>query len=162
MAIFADATGRKWAVDINVPSMKRVKESTGKHLGKLLENECALLHEITSDAILFSDVLRAICAKQITEQRMADDDFDALLGGDVAEKAVEAFWEAVVDFSPSRIRQALRTLATKGDELRTTAANRLTELLPKIANTNAGEILDAICTPTASGSLGSSVFIPKS
>lgn len=159
MARFVDAMGRDWSVEINVPAMRRVKELTGKHLGKLLENECALFSEITSDPILFADVLRAICSPQITERNLTAEQFEESLAGDAAERAAEAFWGAVVDFSPSRIRQPLRDLATKGEQLRTEAAKRLTELIPQLP-TDLVDLLAATSSPTASGSPASSESTP--
>jgi len=161
MARFVDAIGRDWSVEINVPAMKRVKELTGKHLGKLLENECALFSEITSDPILFADVLRAICAPQITDRDLTAEQFEESLAGDAAERAAEAFWGAVVDFSPSRIRPALLDLAKKGDQLREAAAKRLTELLQQMP-TNLPDLLEKTSLPTVSGSPASSEFTPAS
>ena len=162
MATFRDNAGREWSLAINIPVMKRVREKTGKHLGNVLKDDCALLMEIVEDVILFADVLRAMLWDQLRKQAVSDDEFDDALIGDASEDAVKAFWDAIVDFSPSRTRETLRSLASKSEQVRELAVSRAGPRLAKFMSLEPQVILDAISSKSAIVLPGSSESTPAS
>lgn len=155
MAIFKDATGDEWNVNLNVPVMKTVKEQTGYHLGFLLKDGMKLLSEITSDPIIFADVFRAMCSDQIKQRGITDNEFFLRLDGDAATSAVESLWKAIEDFYPSQIRQAMRDLASKADQVRDLAMKQIEQSVSEFQKVEPGAILTAIFSQTATGSQAS-------
>ncbi|WP_020473385.1 hypothetical protein [Zavarzinella formosa] len=160
MASFKDGKNREWTVLINVPVIKRVLTKTGKNLGDLLKNECALLMEITASPVLFADVLASMCGPQIAASGITEEDFQESLAGDAGEPAVQAFWDALVDFSPPRTRETLRSLGVKSEQVRQLAMTRAGESLAKFMEMTPEKILNTISSNIATGSPESSASNP--
>lgn len=143
MATFKDSTGQEWRLEFSVPVMKRVKERTGYHLGRLLDNECALLTEITGDIITFVDVLWAMVEGQAATAGVTDQQFGERITGDVFAAAEGSFWEALKDFSPSRTRPLIAALMTKGREVQAALEPRISQALEAIERMTAEEMIQA-------------------
>jgi len=140
--------------------MRLVKEQTGYHLGFLLKDQMKMLSEITSDPLIFADVFRALCSEQIKERGLSDHEFYLTLDGDGAVDATQALWSALEDFSPSQIREALRNLANKADQVKELAILQIAEKSKEFAEMDPEKILTAIYTRTVSDSLESSASTP--
>ncbi len=160
MAKFKDSAGREWSLAINVPVMKRVQERTGVHLGKLFNDDCKLLQEVTSDAITFGAVLHAMIEPQAKAAGVDEDSFLEALDADAIESAGDALLAAVQDFSPSRMRPLIAALRTKGQELATLAGAGMAEAATKIEAMQPTMILNSISTSNVSASPVSSESIP--
>ena len=158
MAKFKDSTGREWVLTINVPVMKRVQDRTGYHLGKLFNDDCKILQEITSDAIIFSGVLYAMVAPQAAG--LGEDDFLEALDADAIAAAGDALLEAVQDFSPSRTRPLIAALRNKGQQVLSLTNQGMAEAVEKINEMNPAKILNSISTSNVSAPLASSESIP--
>ncbi len=158
MAKFKDSTGREWVLTINVPVMKRVQDRTGYHLGKLFNDDCKILQEITSDAIIFAGVLYAMVAPQAGG--LAEDDFLEALDADAIAAAGDALLEAVQDFSPSRTRPLIAALRNKGQQVLSLTNEGMQEAVGKIDAMNPAMILSSISTLNVSAPLASSESIP--
>jgi hypothetical protein len=107
---FRDQTGRAWIVNVTVPDLKRVRESTGEALGKM---DLQKLLEMVADPERFVDVLFALVGGQRVD--VTGEDFGRSLGGDSLESAQTVFLRAWADFCPSRGRTLLLTLAEKAE-----------------------------------------------
>ena len=136
MAAFKDRHGREWHFEITPYSMKRVKELTGVHMGKLLDDELKPLNDLLSDAIQFVDVMYCLCKPQCDSDGVTDEQFGMSLVGDPLEAAAEAFMEALADFFPTRQGKILRKLAETSQQLRTVLANQVEERLDEIKRTS--------------------------
>jgi len=158
VAKFKDSTGKEWVLTINVPVMKRVQDRTGYHLGKLFNDDCKILQEITSDAIIFSGVLYAMVAPQAGG--LAEDDFLMALDADAIASAGDALLEAVQDFSPSRTRPLIAALRNKGQQVLSLTNEGMQEAVGKIDAMNPATILNSISTSNVSAPLASSESIP--
>ena len=158
MAKFKDSTGREWVLTINVPVMKRVQDRTGYHLGKLFNDDCKILQEITSDAIIFAGVLYAMVAPQAAG--LVEDDFLMALDADAIASAGDALLEAVQDFSPSRTRPLIAALRNKGQQVLSLTNEGMQEAVGKIDAMNPAMILNSISTSNVSAPLASSESIP--
>ena len=158
MAKFKDSSGREWVLTINVPVMKRVQDRTGYHLGKLFNDDCKILQEITSDAIIFSGVLYAMVAPQAAG--LGEDDFLEALDADAIAAAGDALLEAVQDFSPSRTRPLIAALRNKGQQVLSLTNQGMAEAVEKINEMNPAKILNSISTSNVSAPLASSESIP--
>ena len=158
MAKFKDSAGREWVLTINVPVMKRVQDRTGYHLGKLFNDDCKILQEITSDAIIFSGVLYAMVAPQAAG--LGEDDFLEALDADAIAAAGDALLEAVQDFFPSRTRPLIAALRNKGQQVLSLTNQGMAEAVEKINEMNPAKILNSISTSNVSAPLASSESIP--
>jgi hypothetical protein len=158
VAKFKDSTGREWVLTINVPVMKRVQDRTGYHLGKLFNDDCKILQEITSDAIIFAGVLYAMVAPQAAG--LVEDDFLMALDADAIASAGDALLEAVQDFSPSRTRPLIAALRNKGQQVLSLTNEGMQEAVGKIDAMNPAMILNSISTSNVSAPLASSESIP--
>lgn len=127
---FKDSAGREWLVEINPWTMQQVREKTDFPLGKLLDNKLALLKTLMDDGgVLFFKVLYVLCEDQAKKIGVTNEHFGRSLDGDSLEGAFDAFWDAYADFSPSHLREVLREVAAKGNEIgQTMASQALTQL----------------------------------
>jgi hypothetical protein len=157
---FKDSFGRDWLLTINVPVMKRVQDRTGYHLGKLFNDECKLLQEVTSDAIIFGSVLFAMVEPQAKSANVEEESFLESLNADTIEAAGDALLVAVQDFSPSRTRPLIAALRNKGQELAMLSNAGMAQAVSKIEAMTATEILKPISTSDVSASPESSESIP--
>lgn len=150
MAKFADAKGRAWEVLISVGSIRRVRDRLKIDLSKLIDDDFAVLTQVTADLVTLCDVLYVLVEPQATPAGVSDVEFGESLDGDSLERGADALYEAFATFSHSRIREPLLTLAQKGREVRAAATERMEA---------AGAALAAYST-TATGSPASSASTP--
>jgi hypothetical protein len=160
VARFTDNAGRIWELAINVPVMKRVQDRTGFHLGKLLNDECAVLKEVTGDPINFCAVLFVMVEPQAKAAGIDDEAFGAALAGDAADAASDAFLKAIEDFCPSRTRPLIAALRAKGRELDDLMTAAIPEGVKAIQAMSTTTILNSISTPSASAPRASSEYTP--
>lgn len=160
MAKFKDSEGREWLLTINVPVMKRVQDRTGFHLGKLFNDDCKILQEITGDVITFGSVLYAMVEPQAKAANVSEDAFLESLSADAIDAAGDALLEAVQDFSPSRTRPLIAALRNKGREVIGLTNEGMAEAVGKINAMNPAMILNSISTSNVSAPLASSESIP--
>lgn len=139
---FKDTEGRDWHLSVTTWHLKAVRDRTGVHLGKLLDDGLRPFRELVGDPIAFVDVLYVLCQEQADKRGVTDQEFGRALGGDVLEAAGLAFEEAYLLFCPSRTRQILTPLLTKA---RAAVETRHLEMVKKIAEID----LDSITTPSA-------------
>jgi hypothetical protein len=115
VAVFKDAEGREWLVNLDGPNIIAIRKECGINpiSGDAYE-------ELYSDPIRLGEVLAVICREQISKHAsgITSDQFKAGIRGDAIDRARQAFHEAQLDFSPSREREVLRALAAKMDKLR--------------------------------------------
>lgn len=155
MAMFKDADGCEWDLVINVPVMKRVQARTGHHLGKLLNDDCKLLGEITGDPVEFANVLYAMCESQCKVAGVSEEQFGEGLAGDAFDAASNAFLKAIEDFCPSRTRPLIAALRVKGQEVAGLMNQGASEAVAKIQAMDAKVILNSISTPSVGNVPGS-------
>jgi hypothetical protein len=160
VAKFKDSAGREWVLTINVPVMKRVQDRTGYHLGKLFNDDCKILQEITSDAIIFAGVLYAMVVPQATAVNVSEDAFLESLNADAIAAAGDALLEAVQDFSPSRTRPLIAALRNKGQQVLSLTNEGMAEAVGKIDAMNPAMILNSISTSNVSEPRASLESIP--
>lgn len=141
MAAFVDRHNRQWSLEITPYSMKRVKELTGVHLGKILADEMKPLSDLLLDPIAIVDVLYALCVPQCEQKGITDEQFGQALVGDSFESAVEALLIAIQDFFPNRQKELLAKLFSKGRQIEQALVEKAQQEIDK---------LDATCIVSAS------------
>ena len=128
MAAFEDKTGRVWAVDITVGTVKRVRSLLGEDLMDVVGGG-DLLERIVSDPVLLADMLYVICRPQAELENVTDDDFGAALAGDAIDAATKAFLEGLTDFFPQRRARLMKIALQKMETLQNKAEAMVEDLL---------------------------------
>lgn len=127
MKSFADAQGQSWTFDINVASLRRVKDATDIDLTKLVDRKADVFPRLAGDLFILYDVVTVLLKPQLEERQLTAEQFGALLDEDVAERAVTALVEAIIDFFQEGKRMLLRRAFAKvtqaADHRRTTTLN---------------------------------------
>jgi hypothetical protein len=112
MGSFKDAKGRKWAIEIDVGTIKRVRDLTGFELLSIVEHDGAALDKLRDDVVLLVNVLYAICEPQANSygpwwrrllgigRGISDEEFGRGLRGDCIERAWELIIEGMARFFP--------------------------------------------------------------
>lgn len=115
MATFKDELGRAWHLRLDVPTIRRVRSRTQYDLATMFTERG--LVDLTADVCLLVDVLACLCAGQIEEQGLTEEDFAVGLVGDAIEAAVHALVDAGIDFLPRAQRSVNRALWVKVTEV---------------------------------------------
>ena len=155
MREFTDTTGRKWAVEVNATTLKRVRGLLDINLLTVLEDECKLLADLHSDPILLVDVLYVLCRDQAEKAGVSDEDFGRAMSGDVIEAGLAALLEELTSFFPKPqhrqvMGQALAKLRRIQEVVLTDAAGRLEAI---DVDSTAKSVIDSFTSsPASSGS----------
>jgi len=119
---FKDATGRHWAVRVDVGAVKRVRSALGVDLmqvsgkGTGEGREPSVLERLASDPVLLVDVIYVLCRDQAVAAGVSDEQFGAAMAGDALDGAVKAMLAAIVDFFPNpRERAALKRVLSAAE-----------------------------------------------
>lgn len=135
MSSFIDTAGRRWAVEVNTVTAKRVRKTLNVDVLRLFDDQMKPLGELLSNPIDFVDVLYVLCQEEADRRDVSDEDFGRSLGGGTLDKAADAFLEALADFFPPERGKALRTAFNKVRKasliLTEQAQKRLDELSPE-------------------------------
>lgn len=113
MASFTDATGRTWAVNIDVTTIRRLRSALDVNLLDMVEDEGKLLSQLLTDPVLLVDMIYVICKPQADQHNLSDEDFGRALVGDAIDRATDALLEALSAFFPSQRGALLRRLVEK-------------------------------------------------
>jgi len=100
MKLFKDTEGREWTVNVNVATIKRVRDLVDVDLLALADGE--LFAKLISDPVLLCDTVFAVCKPEADKKGIVDTDFGESMSGDTIEAATNALLEEIVNFCPSR------------------------------------------------------------
>jgi len=150
----------EWIVKVDGPKALQVRaEVEGLDI---VARDASQFELLTKDVLKAQQVLWVLCRDQAAQKGIDRDQFMALLGGDVGEAAGIALIEAIIDFFPSRQREALRQMLAANLEAEAAmhdhVQNRLKEapLAKRIATKGIEEIdkalADLLGTPLSSAS----------
>lgn len=127
MKTFVDNNGKTWTININVATIKRVKDLLGVNLMEAITGD--LITKLEDDVILFVDVLYCVCKQEADANNISDEMFGASLAGDSLEQATEAFLTDLIDFFPAAKRQIFRKAFQKQKEAETMAVQKMDKKL---------------------------------
>ena len=139
MKTFTDAASRTWTVNVNVATVKRVKELLEIDLTKLIDDKAKPLAELISDPIKLVDVVYVLCKTQADAEKVSDEDFGRAMWGDSIYAAADAFLGAWIDFHPANKREALANIITKSRQLDDRMAQAALENINRI---DVGKVFD--------------------
>ncbi len=106
MKIFKDNKNRKWEIEVNIFTVKLVKDLLGVNIVDLKDDET--MSKIKNDMIFIIDVIFVLCKEQADKLGISDEEFAKGLMGDPLENAVSAFIEAWTDFFPEATRKRMK------------------------------------------------------
>ena len=121
MKTFRDTADREWTVEINVSTLKRVKDLAGVDLTTLIRPNEPTFKNLSTDMFQLFDVLVALVKPQLDQRQITADAFGQALDENSVEAAVTALLEGVIDFFQADKRAILRRALLK----MTTAADRV-------------------------------------
>ena len=115
MRSFKDSEGRSWDINLNIATLKRVKNADIDHgrgvdllnLDTAEKNESPLVTRLAMDIALLCDVIYVCIQPQAVKREINDEQFGEALGGEVIVKARTAFFEELADFFQSVGRKEL-------------------------------------------------------
>ena len=108
---FRDAEGREWHLSLSIGLARRIKDEVGVDFGQLADGK--LLAELGTDPEKLCSALWLMCEKQAERQSVTPEGFAESLDGDAIDGAMEALVEAIVLFTRSHLRNAMRTMFSK-------------------------------------------------
>jgi len=111
MKTFVDNAGRTWSVQVNIGTVKRVRDLVKVNLLEVIEGK--LLEKLISDPILLCDVIYCLCQSEAETRNVTDVDFGKAMAGDAIEYATTALLEELVDFFPDGRRRVLNKALAK-------------------------------------------------
>lgn len=131
---FCDASGRNWAIVMNLGSAKRVLEKTGVDLlnpaalvkfndaGELDEYR-SLTTRLATDDILVGEIIAALIQKQARERNLSDDELLEIFDGETTMNARAAFLKEYNAFFTARgnypMRRMTETLIERHEAMKT-------------------------------------------
>jgi len=125
---FRDSEGRQWDVEVDVVTIKRVRDSLGVNLLELATEE-SKLPERFNDPVFCVDVLYTLCRDQADKRNVSDEKFGRSLTIDAIEEASDALMEGVIDFFRRDVRAAYRKVLDATRKVRAAHAKKLTEAM---------------------------------
>ena len=113
MHSFQDKNGKKWNIELNVGTAKRVKSECEIDLVNVItmsrdgKAQASPLERLAEDPILLVDVLFSLCKEQAKESGIDDFAFAELFNADAVEQSSNALMEEIINFSQPAKRKAL-------------------------------------------------------
>ena len=163
MKTFIDKKNRKWELELNVGSARRVKDETGVNMLNLLSLESngrastEPLEKLIDDPFALVNVLYALCRKQAEKENISDEDFAEIFDADVIEAATNALIEEIINFSPAAKRKALTKFYQTAQRI---AAAKEAELEKTLNDGTLDAKIEEEMKKLYTGSQASSVSIP--
>jgi len=117
MREFRDNVGRAWSIEINVASLKRVKNLVGLNILDMLDPSSNVRQKI-ADPCVMADVLYALVMPQADARSINDEQFGAALVGESIDAGCNALREECLDFFQSDRRASLRAVMVAEDQYR--------------------------------------------
>jgi hypothetical protein len=151
MSMFTDAKGREWEIPHFDPfAIEDVKQECDvslyelpqklQELGALLQNTPKFAHVLW---VLVRDQAKG---RDIDQRNFAR----GLIGGDVLEKAGEAFWQEILFFSPKATRELLEKLANQARSLQADSLPKVEQrVIENLTNLYGASPASPVSTPEA-------------
>jgi hypothetical protein len=103
---FSDSQGDRWDLRLDIGLARRIRDVLGVDL---VNHGGDAIERLGRDVFLLVDVLFLTCEAQAASRGVSDEQFGRRLAGDAIAAAVDAFMEALANFTPSP-RRAILTM----------------------------------------------------
>lgn len=118
MAVFRDKTGRDWHVDINVSSLRRIRDGgLGVDLLDITDERKRVAARLMEDPLLLVGVLYEICRPEISIRNVTATEFGESFDGDAIDSAVDALLESLANFIPRHRGRVMAQAAVQAMKL---------------------------------------------
>lgn len=113
MSSFLDKNSRKWIIEVNVGTARRVKTECNIDLLNSIEFkedgtvDMGVLEEIGKDIYNFVGLLWSLCHPQAEKDGIGEEAFAEAFNADVVENAFDALLKEIINFFPPAKRQML-------------------------------------------------------
>jgi hypothetical protein len=115
MAVYQDRTGREWHVDINVASLRRVRDSElSVDLLDITDESKGLAARLFDDPVLLVGVLFEVCRPEAERLGTTPTEFGEAFDGEAIDKATTALLESLANFIPRHRGRAMAQAAVQG------------------------------------------------
>lgn len=148
MKTFRDGNGKEWVIEINVTSIKRVRDLAGFDLLEVVEG--TLIDKLIRDPVLLCDVIYAACKPEADARGIDDRQFGQAMFGDAIAHASDALLEELVNFCQNPRDRAILAKVLEKTRVAMDKARDLIE-----ARLNSGEIEKAVDRVLASANASS-------
>ena len=134
MHTFSDKNGKKWTIDVNLGTARRVLSGCGVDLLHLIDineekSDMSGLDRIASDPFLLFQVIYILCERQVNQSGIGEDEFAELFDSDSIQAATDALVQEVINFSHPAKRKMLTVVYSKMVALREEQTRHLEEIL---------------------------------
>lgn len=141
---FRDGAGRVWNLAINIGLARRVRDEMAVDFGQVTDGQ--LFITLSDSPEKLAGTLWLLVERQAERQSVTPEDFAESLDGDALDGAMEALAEAIILFSRSHQRQAVRTLLKKTMVAQEKIAKAAEEWIEANADRITGEVIDQAIT----------------
>ena len=132
MAQFEDRLGRKWQIEINVATVKRVAKRIDVNIANLVQDDMKPLADLMSDIVRMVDVIYVLCEPQCEREGISEEQFASGIAGETIQRAIDTFMEELADFFPNRQGQLLRKMTTQGERLSLAMTEKALEKIDEV------------------------------
>lgn len=126
---FKDSKGREYDCKVSLATaieLKKIGVDIGHHLdGKLWQ-------QLSEDPALLVTTLAMACADSLKSHGIDEMELASSLDGDSLDAASEALLDAITDFSPPRVRAAIRKVMDKSNQAMNLATDRLNQAVDSL------------------------------
>ena len=122
---FNDSKGRSWTLAISIGLARKIRSETGVDFGAIGDGR--IFFGLASDPYLLGQVLWLLVEPSATSRGIGVDEFLDGIDGDVLESATEALTSAIVNFTPSPLRNAVAAIVEKTRQAQEVAVETATE-----------------------------------
>jgi len=160
MKSFTDSKGRSWTIAVHVSSIQMVKAETGIDLAEAYSGG-SMIRDLLADPVLPAQVILALCTDQVAKYNTDLEDLSQSITGEAADAALKALIDDIVDFSPGRLRPALRAAIARADEQMALASTALVEKIesPEVMTKFKSDLAEKISGISATNAPASSASI---
>jgi len=114
MAVFQDKSQRDWRVDVNVLSLKRVRDSElGIDLLDITDESKRLAVRLFDDPVLLVGTLFELCRPEAERRGVSPTEFGESFDGEAIDNATTALLGSLANFIPSHRGRAMAQVAVQ-------------------------------------------------
>lgn len=110
---FTDRRGRAWSVDVDIVSVRAIRQQLGVDLTDLLNGRADALQQLVDDPEKMVDALYLICQEQCELQGVTPEQFGRALAGETIDAAVDAFMVGLAYFFRKGQREVVLAMIQK-------------------------------------------------
>lgn len=127
MASFTDKNGRTWTINLDAPTIRKIKSDCDGL--NILSADGEAFDKMYEDPLLLCDVVWILVSEEAQSQSITQLQFHKAMGGDAIDAATVAIVDAVKDFSRSHQRDLLEAVVAKNAKIREQGIRRAIQKL---------------------------------